>query len=695
MVIMQIQQPVIESTYFDVTDFNAVSKKLLQIKDGTFGFERQISNGKIVNRVIAPFYIKNELQQSDSKIPIFDEKSQENTHFYHVLLKNNDLFPIFLSNYNCLFDDLYLENEQDKIILQLLVKYDSSNWQEKAIDQNDCYLSGVDNPSKSKFGQLLQTKVISFLDKVSNQSSEHDANKLIENKILEQGYLCELRIIVQSNDPIPTIHYIQDILNHYTHLNSLIIYEDKQPFNLTDFSLSSDSFHLSESEVISLIHTPVQQSVSVPTIQSTNPIPQEDKIEDIPVISQNDLQRALRQVGIFSPNQKLNHSNNQIGNNMQLISMAIPKGKTFTQFVKQTDNISAALGRDISIVKGKDPNTLTFLLPLEHRKIIYLDTLINSPKFKQYAQSHPLPLAIGLNLYDKPVFEDLTESPHMLIAGATLSGKSVFLNSIITTLLKVKKQNELQISIVDPKMVEFNEYKNHPNVEVITDMQKANQKLKSLIDEMERRYLLMSTHHVKNIKEYNLNYAPVPYIVCVIDEYYDLYLQDNNVENSIARLGQKARAAGIHLIVATQRPDKDVLTGVIKTNLTSKISFHLGNNNEYKTVFGKGIPFNNLMGNGDGVMNWITEADEFIRFQAPVVRESNDNANQVQTPLEKLKSLIGNTGETRIKELQKMMGIRINDVSNLMKQLVGERLLVKTNRGYEIVEDEKEEDVQD
>jgi S-DNA-T family DNA segregation ATPase FtsK/SpoIIIE len=693
MIIMQIQQSVIESTYFDVTDFNTLSRKLLQIQDGVFGFERQIVNGKVTNHIIAPYYLKNELKQSDSKIPNFNEKSQENTHFYHVLLKNNDLFPIFLSNNNCLFDDLYLENEQDKIVLQLLVKYDSSNWQEKAIDQNDCYLSGVNNPSKSKFGQLLQTKVISFLDKVSNQSSEHDANKFVENKILEQGYLCELRIIVQSNDPIPTVDYIQDILNHYTHLNSLIIYEDKQSFDLTNFVLPSNSFHLSESEVISLIQIPVQKSV--PVIQPYNFSQKEDKIEDSPISSQNDLQRALRQVGIFSPNQKVNRCDNQIGNNMQLISMAIPKGKTFTQFVKQTDNISAALGRDISIVKGRDPNTLTFLLPLEHRKPVYLDTLINSPEFKQYSQSHNLPLVIGLNLYDKPVFEDLTESPHMLIAGATLSGKSVFLNSIITTLLKVKKQNELKISVVDPKMVEFNEYKNYSNVEVITNMQKANQKLKNLIDEMEKRYTLMSTHHVKNIKEYNLNYAPVPYIVCVIDEYYDLYLQDNNVENSIARLGQKARAAGIHLIVATQRPDKDVLTGVIKTNLTSKISFHLGNNNEYKTVFGKGIPFNNLMGNGDGVMNWITEVDEFIRFQAPVVRESNNNANQVQTLSEKLKSLISNTGETRIKELQKMMGIRINDVSDLMKQLVSEGFLVKTNRGYEIVEDEEEEYSQD
>jgi S-DNA-T family DNA segregation ATPase FtsK/SpoIIIE len=684
---MQLQQSIIESTYFDITDFNTVSRKLLQIKDGTFGFERQIVNGKVINQIIAPYYFKNELKQSNSKTTTFDEKSQKNTHFYHVLLKNNDLFPIFLSNYNCLFDDLYLENDQDRITLQLLVKYDSSNWQDKAIEQNDCYLSGVNNPSKSKFGQLLQTKVISFLDKVSSQKSEHDANQFIENKILEQGYLCELRVIVQSNDPTLTIDYIQDILNHYTHLNSLIIYEDNEPFDLTDFTLSSNNFHLSESEVISLIQTPVQKSIPV---QPYNHVQKEDKIEDSPVSSQNDLQRALCQVGIFSPNQKINHCDNQIGNNMQLISIAIPKGKTFTQFIKQTDNISAALGRDVSIVKGKDPNTLTFLLPLEHRKTVYLDTLINSSEFKQYAQSHSLPLAIGLDLYDKPIFEDLTESPHMLIAGATLSGKSVFLNSIITTLLKVKKQNELKISVVDPKMVEFNEYKNYSNVEVITDMQKANQKLNNLIIEMERRYTLMCSHHVKNIKEYNLNYAPVPYVVCVIDEYYDLYLQDNNVENTIARLGQKARAAGIHLIVATQRPDKDVLTGVIKTNLTSKISFHLGNNNEYKTVFGKGIPFKNLMGNGDGVMNWITEADEFIRFQAPVVREGNDNANQVQTPSEKLKSLIGNTGETRIKELQKMMGIRINDVSDLMKQLVNEGFLVKTNRGYEIVENDKE-----
>lgn len=689
---MQFQKSIVESAYFDVTDFNTVSKKLLQIKEGTFGFERYIANNKVVNRIIAPYYLKNELNESDVKSPIFIEKSQENTHFYHILLKNNDLFPIFLSNFNCLFDDLYLENEDDQIVLQLLVKHDTSNWQEEALNQNDCYLSGVENPSKSKFGQFIQTKVISILDRLSNQDSAHDANEFIENKILEKGFICELRVIIQSNNPRPTEEYIQDILNHYTHLNSLMIYEDKEPFNLSNFNLSLNNFHLSESEVISLIHTPIQQNNN--PVSTSLILTPKDKIDDTPVSSQKDLQKAFRQVGIFSPNQKLNQSEEQIGNNMQLITIAIPKGKTFTQFVKHTDDISAALGREVNIVKGKDPNTITFLLPLEHRKPVYLNSLISDQSFKQYAKNYHLPLIIGLDMWNKPIYEDLANSPHLLIAGTTNSGKSVFVNSIVATLAQVKKRNELQFYIVDPKQVEFQEYSQHPYVKkVITDMSLAKQLLSQLVETMESRYSQLASANTKNIGEFNQIVSnPMSYIVCIIDEFADLMAQYKESEYFVQRLGQKGRAAGIHLILATQRPDVKTVNGTIKANFPSRISFKLSNNTDYQTVFGTGIPFKNLLGMGDGVMNWVGEQEQFIRFQAPMIADNNNNDNKVQTHLEQLKSIIRNTGETRIKELQREMGIRINDVSDLMKQLVNDGFLYKTNRGYEILEERSSQD---
>jgi S-DNA-T family DNA segregation ATPase FtsK/SpoIIIE len=230
---------------------------------------------------------------------------------------------------------------------------------------------------------------------------------------------------------------------------------------------------------------------------------------------------------------------------------------------------------------------------------------------------------------------------------------------------------------------------------------------------MEKRYEVFAKHGVKNLTSYNKKTTDkkLPFVVCVVDEYADLVMTNPEVENYIERMGQKARGAGIHLIVATQKPSADIIGGSIKANMPSKISFKLDSVNDYRTVFGKGIGGYHLLGQGDGVMRLDGQTKEFIRFQSPVITLDDEEEEKVyekikkayqgevvegieiveevkEEPIDKLKRIIATTNETRVGHLQKAMAVRINTVQDLMQQLVDEKWLIKhaaKSKGYELV----------
>jgi S-DNA-T family DNA segregation ATPase FtsK/SpoIIIE len=242
-------------------------------------------------------------------------------------------------------------------------------------------------------------------------------------------------------------------------------------------------------------------------------------------------------------------------------------------------------------------------------------------------------------------------------------------------------------------------------------MKKADALLLSLVNEMESRYELFAKSGVKNIATYNKNNEnKIPYIVTAIDEYADLVMVNPNVEDHLVRLGQKARAAGIHLIICTQKPLSDIVTSVLKSNLPSAISFRLKTSSDYQTVFGKGIPYN-LLGKGDGVCRLEGQLKEYERFQSPLltlVEEDEegiynglkslfkdvvvDNVElpEAESEMDKLKRIIASTNETRVSELQSKMGIAIGKVTDLLKQLLDDGWLRKEGRSYVVnVSDEE------
>ena len=253
-------------------------------------------------------------------------------------------------------------------------------------------------------------------------------------------------------------------------------------------------------------------------------------------------------------------------------------------------------------IPGKD--VVGIEVPNEESQTIYMREVLESELFTK--ASSPLTMILGKDIVGNPFITDLKKLPHLLIAGTTGSGKSVGLNSMILSLLYKNSPDSLKLIMIDPKMIEFSIYNDIPHLltPVITKPMEAINALANMVMEMERRYVLMAETRTKNIENYNTKskkngYEPFPYIVIIIDELADLMMTSGKeVEISIARIAQKARACGIHLIVATQRPSVDVVTGLIKANLPSRISYKVGQKVDSKIILDS-MGAESLLGRGD------------------------------------------------------------------------------------------------
>ena len=307
------------------------------------------------------------------------------------------------------------------------------------------------------------------------------------------------------------------------------------------------------------------------------------------------------------------------GPTVTLYRIRLAEGTRISTVKRLEEDIAMSLG-----AKGVRVLTLSDSIGIEvaneHPSVVPLKAVLNSPQFTEQSAKMELPVALGITVTSEPFFMDLAQMPHLLVAGATGTGKSVGLNAIITSLLYSKHPSELKFVMVDPKKVELDFYRlleKHylaklPDEEepIITDTNKVVRTLKSLCIEMDNRYELLRIAGERKITEYNekflrreLNplkgHAYMPYIVVVIDEFADLLMTaGREVEEPIARLAQKARAVGIHLVIATQRPTTDVITGTIKANFISRIAFKTYSSVDSKTILDQ-PGANRLIGRGD------------------------------------------------------------------------------------------------
>ncbi|WP_335870774.1 FtsK/SpoIIIE family DNA translocase [Bacillus sp. 2205SS5-2] len=287
-------------------------------------------------------------------------------------------------------------------------------------------------------------------------------------------------------------------------------------------------------------------------------------------------------------------------------------GVKVSKIVNLSDDLALALAaKDIRIeapIPGK--SAIGIEVPNSEVAMVSLREVIDSHENDR--PESKLLIGLGRDITGEAVLAELNKMPHMLVAGATGSGKSVCINGIITSILMRAKPHEVKLMMIDPKMVELNVYNGVPHLlaPVVTDAKKASQALKKVVNEMERRYELFSHTGTRNIEGYNeyINrhnaqneekQPHLPYIVVIVDELADLMMvASNDVEDSITRLAQMARAAGIHLIIATQRPSVDVITGVIKANIPSRIAFAVSSQTDSRTILDMGGA-EKLLGRGD------------------------------------------------------------------------------------------------
>ena len=329
------------------------------------------------------------------------------------------------------------------------------------------------------------------------------------------------------------------------------------------------------------------------------------------------LEKILLDFGVNGEIKKVSH-----GPVVTLNEFEPAAGVKVSKIINLSDDIARNTSSEsarISTIPGS--NTIGIELPNVSRENVYLSEILNNSDFKK--KDIKLPIALGKSISGNTIVGDLSSMPHLLIAGTTGSGKSVCINTIILSLLYRHTPDKCKFILIDPKMLELSTYEGIPHLlcPVITEAKKAASVLGWVVKEMENRYRLMTKEGVRNIDGYNTKHKlPMPYIVVVVDEMSDLMLvAGKEIENYIQKLSQMARAAGIHIIMATQRPSVDVITGTIKANFPTRISFQVTSKIDSRTILGE-QGAEQLLGKGD--MLYMSSANRIVRIHAPFVSDS-------------------------------------------------------------------------
>ena len=329
------------------------------------------------------------------------------------------------------------------------------------------------------------------------------------------------------------------------------------------------------------------------------------------------LEKILLDFGVSGNIKKVSH-----GPVVTLNEFEPAAGVKVSKIINLSDDIARNTSSEsarIATIPGS--NTVGIELPNNTRENVYISEILNYSDFKK--REIKLPIALGKSISGKPIIGDLSSMPHLLIAGTTGSGKSVCINTIILSLLYRHTPEKCKFILIDPKMLELSTYEGIPHLlcPVITEAKKAASVLGWVVKEMENRYKLMTKEGVRNIDGYNTKHKlPMPYIVVVVDEMSDLMLvAGKEIENYIQKLSQMARAAGIHIIMATQRPSVDVITGTIKANFPTRISFQVTSKIDSRTILGE-QGAEQLLGKGD--MLYMSSANRIVRIHAPFVSDN-------------------------------------------------------------------------
>lgn len=744
-----INKTPIQNKFVNVYEIDQVDSDVIKnvlgsrfIGEGVYCMEMYVANEYVEQYLITPSFDKLYDDVPTHKEWDFKSENLKELSAYEIQMSNPAFMPLDTKQFLNLFD-VIKGIKFTPIFMQFLLCKRIDDWRDDVISLYEDWRNGNDDAFTNKFLRGIQNKALNVLNRLSGFNTKRNNVEEMEIKILSQNYRFECRFIIFEKKYIN--NFEKEIRKELLKLNlfneiQLKRVEDKKQLikciGLRSFQSKSVDYLISEQEIYSLLcdkyvpseHTPINNATNIKSatesilkevtksnyiqkITSFLPIEQRKESNELDNETLEQLQYAFKRVKITS--EKLNVKDIHQGSTLIKVKMEIPPEVMFSQIQRNLVNIQSAVGNDnLSIEIGEEPDSINIFIPRKNREVLYLKEILESDEYKKHCDESILPFILGETSSGELRFTCLSKLKHILVAGATGSGKSVFINLIIISLLLSVDPQELSMYLIDPKKVELNQYNGFPQVKkVITDMDEACDLVKSLCVEMDRRYEILGKAGVKNIASYNKKMEKkMPYIVVVIDEYADLMLTNSEVENHIVRMSVKARAAGIHLIIAIQKPLTDILTSVLKSNLPSVIGFRMKSSTDYVTVFGKSIPYK-LLGNGDGVAMLEGSVKEFERFQTPIMTLDENEEEEIYEklkemfedievvdedlpkepePIEKLKMIIADTGETRVTELGRLMKIGNNTVHDLIKTLVEEGWLEKQGNKYVIVVNDDE-----
>ena len=639
------------SNYF--VDTEDIAEDLVQVmsrlKDSVFGLELSYAEGVMDKMIITPPYVR--LDQRN--VQPYRECPTAEFSAYEGYLSEPHFLPLYGALKGKLVEDLAnLEVHKDeKVCIQWLFKR-KSDWQAQAFEMYESYLYGNGNPAKSRIGRRFQEKVLGMLDRVV-PVTHNDYVEEVEEKLLMEGFQFQLRIAIKSGQEARIREQLVSIFSEYDSYNSLELckVKDKEFTTLyTDCIMTGYTFNqiISKKELFSLVggelvsQEVVSEAVAKPVSVSSNgalellPVNKTKLVEPDHTLVER-IAKALVRVKLIERAQLFDHAIAS-GARLTVVQAKIPKDLIITDLEKKSKAIQAVLNVDsLTIARGDGEDRVKFVIPNKDTAPIGLRELLELEDFKAFMskEDNALSFAVGVDEFNNPLYLSLSRLVHMLISGSTNSGKSVCINSVVISLIVTYPPEILQFIMIDPATVEMTQYEGFPHVQkVVTDMDEAAGELDSLSAEMDRRYKILGKARVKNILEYNKKMdIPMPFLVCVIDEYADLHTTHPEVNSYVGRLGQKARKVGIHLVIATQRPSAKVIDGDIKANLQNVLCFNLGNNNNYKTVFGEGIGNTQLLGYGDGMMRIVGDAAGYRRFQGAMISPNGTSEEEIYNSL--------------------------------------------------------------
>lgn len=628
----------------------------------------------------------------------------------------------------------------EKILIQLLLRK-RDDWQDELRQQYHDYLQGIELPTNNKLIRHLQFKILGFVQTKDEWIGKNPEIDSATQKFREDGFQVCLRVAVHGGNEKSRSLLAQRVKLGFSHLNYVNNWimskqRNRQQFleeiQLRRFPLFGKQI-MSISEILPFFgHQPEMKTISDNEVDVRT---DEGKYESespptIVAASAFDLfptGEKLQREDDVDINQKLNKTfkklklinshgivvqNVQQGATVKKVNFNLPDGLTLMDLRQAIKNIQAEMAlKDIGFEQGKEAGTVNMIIPQEKREKVFIRDCAETKEFQVFVKKALLPFLLGANSNGEIVYEDLVRIKHLLVAGTTGSGKSVFLNTLLVMLLLLRSPKELQMLLIDPKQVELSLYKKYPHViDVITDNEEACNALKKIVAKMEQRYEVLAKKGYKNIQQYNKNEKEkLPYIVVVIDELADLIMTFKNVEEPIVLLAQKARAAGIHLIICTQKPLREIVTSLIKGNIFSRVCFLCDGQTSYRVALDQ-VPEFQLLGNGDGVYRF-EGIQGLNRFQGALIgkdedeqdriierlstywkgdfrKESLDEFPEQETELDKLKKIIAETGETRMKELQGILKINMNRLKEHFDELVQDGWLRNSgirSKGYELL----------